>query len=383
MQISLRFVLALCSVIGVLFSFFPHSRNKIFNLSPASQGDAESERGKFVLHKFAQPIGEETYEIIRDGKSVAVKIDFKFTDRGSPVPMTASFRGGDDLTPEAFEIKGKNSRLSAIDEAVDVESQKIRTRDQQKWSEGPRPKQFFTIAGYAPATMQMLMFRYWMTHGSPVELQTLPNGRVQIESRGQDTVNVSGKDEMLDRYTVEGLIWGRETLWFDSHRNLVAEVSTDAEFDHFEAIREGYEPALGIFLARSGSDGMAALADLAKRISGSRADSLAILGGTLIDGTGSGPITDAAVVVERDALSLLGRAQRQKFRTARPRWTRVADISSQACGTCTRISSRLSGALSTLLPGLRRYAIAATSSSSSRLFATLSPAVEVSVRSFC
>ena len=64
--------------------------------------------------------------------------------------------------------------------------------------------------------MQMLMVRYWASHGSPAELDTFPAGRVKIEPRGHDTVTISGKDEMLDRYTIEGLIWGRETLWFDS-----------------------------------------------------------------------------------------------------------------------------------------------------------------------
>src|SRR5215469_14849749 len=50
------------------------------------------ERGKFRLHKFEQPIGEETYEIAREGDSVLVKSDFTFTDRGTPVPLKATLR---------------------------------------------------------------------------------------------------------------------------------------------------------------------------------------------------------------------------------------------------------------------------------------------------
>ncbi len=53
----------------------------------APTSSAIVEQGKFTLHKFEQPIGEETYEIRRDGDSLAVKMDFKFTDRGSPVPL--------------------------------------------------------------------------------------------------------------------------------------------------------------------------------------------------------------------------------------------------------------------------------------------------------
>lgn len=255
------------------------------------------EQGKFTLHKFEQPIGEETYQITHDGDSLAVQMNFKFVDRGSPVPLTASFRGAQDLTPESFEIKGNNSRLTTIDEAVEVHADNIRIRDREKWTESARPAQFFTIAGYAPATMQMLMVRYWAAHGSPAELDTLPGGHVKIEPRGQDSIPIDGKPVSLDRYTVEGLIWGRETLWFDANRNLAAAVTTDAEFDHFEAVRDSYESALGTLVARAGADNMAALADLSKTISGSRAETLAITGAMLIDGTGAPAVTDSAVVI--------------------------------------------------------------------------------------
>ncbi len=80
-------------------------------------GRCVAEQGKFILHKFENPIGEETFQIVRDGNSLNVKMEFKFTDRGTPVPLSATFRGSEDLTPEAFEIKGQNSRSTSIDEA--------------------------------------------------------------------------------------------------------------------------------------------------------------------------------------------------------------------------------------------------------------------------
>ncbi|MGC1671967.1 MAG: amidohydrolase family protein [Candidatus Acidiferrales bacterium] len=271
------------------------------------------ELGKFILHKFEQPIGQETYEVTRDGDSLRVKMDFKFTDRGSPVPLTASFRGAADWTPEEFEIKGNNSRSTTIDDAVEVQPEKVRVRDREKWTESARPSQFFTIAGYAPATMQMLMVRYWATHGSPAQLATLPSAAVRIQRRGQDTIKIDGKEQTFDRYTVQGLIWGMETLWFDSSRNLVAEISTDAEFDHFEAIRDGYESGLGTFVGRAGADEMAALADISKGISGSRAEKIALVGGTLIDGTGSAPVPDSVVLIEKGRIVDAGPKSRVKI----------------------------------------------------------------------
>ena len=266
------------------------------------------EQGKFTLHKFEQPIGEETYQIRREGDFLAVKVDFKFTDRGSAVPLSATFRSAADLTPIAFEIKGRTARPVSIDESISIENGKVQLRSRDKRSEEDAPAgPFFTIAGYAPTTMQMLMVRYWAAHGSPTQqLPTLPGGSVKIEPRGQDTVHVSGRDEKLDRYTVEGLIWGRETLWLDSNRNLVAAITTDAEFDHFEAIRDGYESALGDFVGRAGADGMAALAEISRGIPGSRAPTLAITGATLIDGTGAAPVEDAAVVIHKGRIVAAG-----------------------------------------------------------------------------
>jgi hypothetical protein len=165
------------------------------------------ELGKFRLHKFEQPIGEETYEIKRDGDSLAVKTEFKFTDRGAEVPLSVTFRAAQDLTPETFEIKGKTSRLSDIDEAVDVQQGKVRVRSRDNWTEAVPPNQFFTIAGYAPAAMQMLLVRYWAAHGSPAKLLTFPRGEVKIEPHGQETLTVNGVAETFSRYTIEGLIW--------------------------------------------------------------------------------------------------------------------------------------------------------------------------------
>jgi imidazolonepropionase-like amidohydrolase len=287
------------------------------------QNPAIVERGTFRLHKFEQPIGEETYQIMRDGNSLVVKTDFKFTDRGTDVPLVATFRSAQDLTPQEFEIRGKTSRFAEIDEAVEIHSDKVRIRNRTQWSDAPAPPQnFFTIAGYSPATMQMLLVRYWTMHGSPAELPTLPSGRVKVESRGQDVIAVKGKNETLDRYIVEGLIWGREALWFNAHHDLAALITLDAEFDHFEAIRDGYEGALGTFVSRAGADGMAALASMSKEVSTSGNSTIALVGGTLIDGTGGAALVDSAIVIKKGRIVFAGARNKVKI----PRHANVIDV---------------------------------------------------------
>jgi imidazolonepropionase-like amidohydrolase len=271
----------------------------VFPASAAGQNGQVLEHGKFRLHKFEQAIGWESYQITKDGNDLSAKADFKFTDRGTDVPLTATFRGKSDLTPIAFAIKGQNSRLSGIDREIAVSGDQIRVRDREEWKEGETPKEFFSISGYAPVTMQMLMLRYWTSHGSPKELAIFPAGHtIWIEPRGQDKISIAGKPEILQRYLVEGLIWGREWLWSDAKQSLVAAVTTDAEFDHFEAVREGYEDGLKTFVALAGKDGMNALAQISTTIPGSRASNIALVGATLIDGTGKPAIPDSIVLVK-------------------------------------------------------------------------------------
>ncbi|MFZ0795794.1 MAG: amidohydrolase family protein, partial [Candidatus Korobacteraceae bacterium] len=271
-----------------------------------AQAAPQSESGKFRLHKFEQPIGEESYTITADGSTLTLKTDFKFTDRGTDVPLTATLRTSDSYVPQSFVITGKTSRMSDIDTAVTVDGAKATIRQGKDTRSIPAPPPFFTISGYAPVAVQMEMMRYWRTHGSPAQMATLPIGAVRIQDRGSETMQVKGKDVQVQRYTVQGLIWGMETLWMDSANNLAALVSTDAEFDHFEAVRDDYEPALSTFVASAAHDEMAALTEMSQKLPGRRMGTFAFVGATVIDGTGKAPIPDATVVTSDGKIVAVG-----------------------------------------------------------------------------
>lgn len=267
-------------------------------LSQAAVVAVSTETGRFRLHKFEQPIGEESYTIARDADTLTLKSDFAFTDRGSKVPLTATLRTSADYTPQSFVIKGSTSRLSTIDTDVEINGASTTIRQEKETRTIAAPQDFFTIAGYAPVAMQMALIRYWRAHRSPAQLATLPAGEVQIQDRGAETIVLDGRSLQVERYSIHGLIWGLETLWMDSDNNLVALVSTDAEFDHFEAVREEYEPALAKFVASAARDEMAALTELSKQMPGRRTGTFAFTGATLIDGTGRAPIANATVVTD-------------------------------------------------------------------------------------
>jgi imidazolonepropionase-like amidohydrolase len=287
----------------------------VFAQTPAS------ESGKFRLHKFEQAIGEESYTIKPDGDALVISSTFEFTDRGRKVPLSAELRTGRDLTPESFNIKGRVSRFANIDSSVEINGKTATIREDKDTRQATVPESFFTVSGYAPVTMQMMMMRYVRAHKLGGVLTTYPGGQVTIESRGSDKIKIGEKEIELQRYSVSGIIWGREALWLDADQNLVAAITIDAEFDHFEALREGYESALPVFVTKAAADGMAALADVARRLSPERKGALVISGATLIDGTGSAPLADAVVVIEGDRITAAGPRSKIKI----PKNARVID----------------------------------------------------------
>ncbi len=278
-------------------------------LSPAiliAQAAPRNEAGKFRLHKFEQAIGEETYTITTDANALTLKTDFKFTDRGTPVPLTATLRTSDSYVPESFSIKGKTSRMSQVDTTVTINGANATIQQGKDTRTVSTPQTFFTISGYSPVAVQMEMMRYWLTHGKPAQMTTLPIGAVRIQDRGSQMVEVNGQPAKVERYTVQGLIWGMEVLWMDSSNNLAALVSTDAEFDHFEAVRDEYEPALSAFVASAAHDEMALLTELSTSFAGRRTGTFAFVGATLIDGTGNSPTPNATVVTSGGKILAVG-----------------------------------------------------------------------------
>lgn len=270
-----------------------------FRAPPAgAQAASVQEEGVFVIHKFKQPIGEERYRIVADGDQVKLTSAFHFTDRGTRVGLEATLSSSADLTPRHFDIKGNVSRESTIDLAVDLGDSTARIRNDSIVRDTVVGRGLFLAAGYAPIAVQQAVIRFWEARGRPDTVRTLPRGWVHVVERGTDTLRLPDSSVALRRFGVDGIIWGRETLWMDAGDHLVAVVTIDAEFDHLEAIRKGYASALPIFVSRAADDEAKALAGaVADSQPGARARTFALVGATLIDGTGTPPVPDAAVLV--------------------------------------------------------------------------------------
>jgi len=266
------------------------------------------ERGTLRLHYVQKPIGYERYEIVRDGDGLKLSSDFDFTDRGGRVQLAATLRTKADFTPVAFTATGKSYRFVNVDSDVRVDGSDAVVRADGREARVTVAAPFYTVDGYAPFAAQMLMLRYWKQHGQPRVMKTVPGlpvNEVFVEPRGREAIRIGGSVVRLERYAVDGVVWGRETVWLDEQGALAAAV-TRAGGLSFEAVRDDLEPALSGFVQRATSDRIGDLENLTRQMPLLKTGTYAMLGATVITGTADAPIADGVVVVRDGRIADVG-----------------------------------------------------------------------------
>ncbi len=298
--------LILLTVCSVLLS-----ASSIGASGPALQTSSDAqviEQGKFRLYDSGQIQGEENYKITREGDDLVVASTLDLSPLDIKGPLTSTLRVGKDLTPRQFTIKGTKASGDAVDISVAIEGRSAAVREAGQTRRMVVPERFFTLSGYAPASLQMMLVRYLLAHNIKNSVDILPGGKAALSPRGRDTIELDGKKISLDRYLLSGLTWGSQTLWLDDSKRIVAIVNFgggDVEAT-LPVLREGYEPALPFFLKRTAEDGAARFTEIANRLARKHAGALVLSGGTLINGTGTAPVADSVVVIEKDRIVAAG-----------------------------------------------------------------------------
>lgn len=285
------------------------------------------EQGTLRLHYVQKPIGYEKYTITRDGDALQLSSDFDFTDRGGHVQLAASLKTQPDFTPIHFQAKGKTYRFVPVDTDIAIHGSLATVRADAGASETDvqLPQRFFTVDGYAPFAAQMVLLRYWNAHGKPRTLAAVPGdptNELIIESRGNDEIHIGNTTIRLNRYSIDGVVWGRETLWLDDKGSLAAAISRAGGLA-FEAVREDLEPALTTFVTRSVSDGLADIAEITRQMHPIKEGAFALIGATVVDATGRPPLADATILIRDGRIADVGPRNAVKV----PAGTATLDVS--------------------------------------------------------
>ncbi|AYL97025.1 amidohydrolase family protein [Mucilaginibacter celer] len=277
-----------------------------FFTNAKAQTDLPVDSTTFYLHKFEQHIGKETYYVRKHKDAITYTIDFKFVDRGSPVPLKTEMKVNPVGDPIELIIKGNTSRFSTIDDKVSIRGSEASIKVNDSSYTKKIPALSFPIGGYSPATVQQLLIQYWNRHKRPANITTLPFGSVQIKAVGIDQLSFKGKTLLLNRIVIGGLVWGNEIIWTDKQGNLIALMTNDAEGDKTEMMRAEYEELLPELIGKAAAVGMQLFAKEAAP-KGKADKIIAITGGNVIDVNTGTTLPGAVVLIENGIIKAVGK----------------------------------------------------------------------------
>ena len=260
--------------------------------SGAAGAPLAAQTGTFHLYKLQHRVGTETYA--RTPGAGAGRLDARWGFRylGDTVSLEAEATVDASGAIVRLRQRGKSSTMTAVDTAAVVAAAGR-----------------FALTPYAPFALQEALFQHWKRSGEPERLPLAPAGDARFERAGADTVDGPGGPSVLARYLVSGIVWGKQSAWFDAAGRLVAAISGDAELDRMEAVRDGYERHLARFVARSVADGIADQARVARGLPPAAEGRFALTGARVVDGTGAPPVEGATVLVRDGVVEAVGPAR--------------------------------------------------------------------------
>ncbi len=245
----------------------------------AQQKPEMVEHGVYNIHLLMHVVGHEEYRVIqRPGLQMEMQTSYELGDRGNKRAGTMTL----DFANKTFEPQ------KLIEDTVPAST------------DGPQT---------VPASLQMMMMRYWHAHREPKELPMLRADShappVEIRLVGHEAFQVHGRMVRLARYTVSNIGFGREIVWMNDSNRLAAVMTFAAGLPQ-ETVLDEYEEHFAQLVHSGVMQEMLDLADLDKEVPAEATGTYAIVGERLIDGTGAAPIENATVLIRDGKIAAAG-----------------------------------------------------------------------------
>ena len=256
---------------------------------------------RIQLFLIERPVGFETATNLATAEGRTLTSEMELVDRGTRLQVTASLKVAPDGTARHFRAAGKSYRFVNVDAEVTVTGSRARVGSMGETADVALPPAWFPARSWAPVAARAALIDYWERHKRPAGIVLLPgdsDSRIVVSFRGDEEVKVGDRAVKLRRYSVDGVVWGRETVWVDAQGAFAALVSR-IHILPFEAVREDLAPALPALQASSVRDRMADLAGFAKATPPNASGTFALTGARVITGE-DGPVIEDGVVLVRD-----------------------------------------------------------------------------------
>jgi imidazolonepropionase-like amidohydrolase len=293
----------------------------------ASTLGAQTTSDSLRIYYVGRPVGWEHYTLARTAKDAQLTADWSYVDRGRRIHTTAAAQLGPDYSPRTLNVErvSDTTRTPALDVTVDGKRATVVRNGSSSTVELPAVA--FAISQYTPVSQHLALLRYWKAHGSPATLAVFPGdplNPVRIRRQGVDEVAVDGKRVQLTRYSIDGVVWGIEYAWLDAEGRLALFTSAGGGLST-KTVRAELVPAYDDLMriaTRAAMHDLEAISSTGtplaisthsevQDLSGAPAASgvkgkIALVGATLVDGTGRAAIPDATVIIANGLIVAAG-----------------------------------------------------------------------------
>lgn len=283
---------------------------------------------RIQLFLLERPIGVERATTVSNAEGRTLTSEIELVDRGTRLQLAASLSVSPDGSARHFKASGRSYRFVNVDAEVTVTGTTARLMTMGTTSDVTVPTAWFPARTWAPVAARALLIDYWEQHKRPTNMRLLPGDadwRIVITFRGDEEVQVGGRVVQLRRYSVDGVVWGRETIWIDNQGAFAALVSR-VHILPLEAIREDLASALPALQASSVRDRMTDLAAFANTTRPIASGTYALSGARIITGADEPPIADGVVLVRDGRIAAVGPRVSVNGSVKVPRGVRVIDV---------------------------------------------------------
>ena len=251
------------------------------------------------LYYVGRPVGWETYDFSHDASGARLSADLDYIDRGRRNHQQATMSMAADYTPRHLELARVADTNRTIITRIDASGGRAAVMRNGQTSDVTLPPTAFAIAPYTPVSQHLALLRYWQGHGSPASIAVVPGAptnRVSIKRQGVDTLAGGGRPTLLTRYAIDGVVWGVEYAWVDAAGRL-AMFSSAAGGLSFKAVRAELVPRYPELMNIAARAAMSDLVAISSRTRPIAQGKVALVGATLVDGTGHDAVPNATVIV--------------------------------------------------------------------------------------
>ncbi|MEP7348081.1 MAG: hypothetical protein ABI877_22620, partial [Gemmatimonadaceae bacterium] len=269
---------------------------------------ARVDSGQIAISLLGREVGEETFHWRRAEGGSTLDASLDFTDRGGRIQLVSQLTTDHVGRPERFTAKGRSYRFVNVDIAISREGDRARLVNLGREEEVRLQEPYFFSRGYPPLSARAALIGYWERSGRPSHIHAVPDSSpngIRIRWRGTDTVRDGTRAIPLRRYTVDGVVWGAETVWLDD-RGLVAAVLTRVHLLPLEAVRREWRAFLPQLWRRGVDDAIEDQSAWRRTTPRVASGSYALVGARVIDGTQSDPVSDATVIVRDGLIAAVG-----------------------------------------------------------------------------